>query len=225
LTFFSTLLNNISTSEELRSKATFYLDVILLSDLKPGKLSITPYYLVRVSVVTLGHKIVVIGVSVVSGDLHSINNPKLVELLIPIIKNKSLKSRRTSCEDFYQSVQDKAFIIDDNKVKSSEEKEKILTLGQFHEIKENFVTLVSNAKESLSSDLKKFLDLLLAQNEIIGKNIGKNQETVTFAQGQLNAYKIILQDKLQHDELEILLNEQKKILRLENRLCFLQSYE
>lgn len=81
--------------------------------------------------------------------------------------------------------------------------------------------MVSNVKESAGSDSKKFLDLLLAQNEIIEKN----KENVPFAQGQLSAYKNILQEKLQHDKLDALLNEQSKFIRMESQLFFSQSQE
>lgn len=38
--------------------------------------------------------------------------------------------------------------------------------------------------------------------------------------GQLSIYKIVLKNKFQHGELETLLNEQKKVLRLENHCAF-----
>ena len=66
----------------------------------------------------------------------------------------------------------------------------------FKKVKEEFVKSVFNVKENLGSNLKNFLDHLLEQSEIIKKNIDKNQEFVTFAKGQLSAYKIVLEDKL-----------------------------
>ena len=66
----------------------------------------------------------------------------------------------------------------------------------FKKVKEEFVKSVFNVKKSLESDLKNFLNYLLEQSEIIKKNIDKNQKFVTFAKGQLSAYKIVLEDKL-----------------------------
>ncbi|CAB4487252.1 uncharacterized protein OCT59_001365 [Rhizophagus irregularis] len=98
---------------------------------------------------------------------------------------------------------------------------KLLKLKEFlpyyEKEKENFMKLVSKAKEHVGKELEKFLNLLLAQNE----KVEKNQDDVSFNKGQLSAYRIILQEKIPYNELEILLNKHKNILKLESQLHLL----
>jgi hypothetical protein len=88
--------------------------------------------------------------------------------------------------------------------------------------KENFKKLIKDAKDKTGDNLDKFLDLLL---QIQKQIIERGQETDSFAQGQVDAYQNILQEKLSYNELQTLLNEQKKILKLEKQLLFLQTQE
>ncbi|CAG8715273.1 12313_t:CDS:2 [Rhizophagus irregularis] len=90
-------------------------------------------------------------------------------------------------------------------------------LPYYEKEKENFMKLVSKAKEHVGKELEKFLNLLLAQNE----KVEKNQDDVSFNKGQLSAYRIILQEKIPYNELEILLNKHKNILKLESQLHLL----
>jgi len=92
-------------------------------------------------------------------------------------------------------------------------------LPHYQEEKENLMQLISSSKNKAGTNLEKFLDLFLQiQKQII-------EENDTFAKGQLSAYQIILQEKLDYEELQTLLNEQKKFLKLEKQLHFLQTQE
>ncbi|GBB91611.1 hypothetical protein RclHR1_00190024 [Rhizophagus clarus] len=93
-------------------------------------------------------------------------------------------------------------------------------LPYFQKEKDAFTKLITDAKEKAGTHLEKFLGLLL---QIQKQIIERQQESDSFAQGQLSAYQIILQEKLEYDELQKLLNEQKKLLALEEQLRFLQS--
>jgi len=95
-------------------------------------------------------------------------------------------------------------------------------LPYFQKEKDTFTKLITKAKDKAGINLEKFLDLLL---QIQKQIIERQQENDSFAQGQLSAYQIILQEKLDYDELQKLLNEQKKLLKLEKQLHFLQNKE
>lgn len=95
-------------------------------------------------------------------------------------------------------------------------------LPYFQKEENTYKKLITNAKEKVGTNMGKFFDLLL---QIQKQIIERQQENDTFAQGQLSAYQIILQEKLDYDELQEILNEQKKFLALEQQLRFLQSDE
>ncbi|RIA90596.1 hypothetical protein C1645_769506 [Glomus cerebriforme] len=93
-------------------------------------------------------------------------------------------------------------------------------LPLFQKEKDAFTKLITNAKEKAGTNLEKFLELLL---QIQKQIFEKQQENDSFAQGQLSAYQIFLQEKLDYDELQKILNDQKKLLELEKQLNFLES--
>ncbi|CAG8441502.1 uncharacterized protein OCT59_029282 [Rhizophagus irregularis] len=95
-------------------------------------------------------------------------------------------------------------------------------LPHFQKEENTLKKLITDAKEKAGTNMGKFLDLLL---QIQKQIFERQQENDSFAQGQLSAYQIILQEKLDYDELQKILTEQKKLLKLEQQLRFLQSDE
>jgi hypothetical protein len=142
---------------------------------------------------------------------------------------ESLKSEneKTPTLSQFQELVDIVFSpnadFDFNKLKKEIKELKLkFYLPYFQKEKDAFAKLITDAKEKAGTNLERFLGLLLQ----IQKQIIENQkENDSFAQGQLSAYQIILQEKLDYDELQKLLNEQKKLLTLEEQLRFLRSDE
>ncbi|CAB4386449.1 unnamed protein product [Rhizophagus irregularis] len=113
--------------------------------------------------------------------------------------------------------------LDFNKLKKEIKGLKLKFYLPYFQKEENTLKkLITDAKEKAGTNMGKFLDLLL---QIQKQIFERQQENDSFAQGQLSAYQIILQEKLDYDELQKILNEQKKLLILEQQLRFLQSDE